>query len=135
LPSRQITNDVPHERQDLKNGGNDGEHRRSQSEREVNRQKERTKVNGSERKSLAGKQMFQMRRESPEEVEGGNDEERPEGEEKREFASFEQQDGQVERRHAEADDPADQAEGEAADALLPRKPTRIVARILRGRRR
>lgn len=73
-----------------------------------------------------------MRRESPEEVEGGNDEERTEREEKREFAGFEQQHRQVKRRHAEADGAADEAEDEAADALLPRKPTRVIIGIVRG---
>jgi len=73
-----------------------------------------------------------MGRESPEKVEGGNDEERAERKEKREFAGFEQQHGQVEGRHAEADDAANKAEDEAADPLLPRQPIRVVVRIVRG---
>lgn len=126
LSPGQVTDYVPHQRHHLEQGGHDSQHGRSQPERKVNRQKERSEINGSERKSLLGKQMLQMRHESPEEVEGGNDEERAEGEEKREFPRFDQQHGQVKRRHTEADRAADQAQDEAVYALLAGQPTRVL---------
>lgn len=118
----------------MKHGGNDGQRRRSQSHGEVNRQKEGGEINEGEGESFARKEMLEMPHESPQEGKGGYDEERAEGKEKREFSGFEQQYGQVKRRHAEADDAADEAENEAHHALLPGQPVGVAV-FVGGRRR
>jgi len=74
LSTGQITDYVPHKRQDLKNAGNDREQRRSQSEGEINSQEERREINGSERKTFAREQVLHVLGETPKERKGGNDE-------------------------------------------------------------
>ena len=85
----QVADNVPHQRQHLKHAGNDGQHRGAESQREVNRQEQGGKIDGSEDEAFFGEKMLQMFHEAPQEGKRANDEERSEGEKERELASFE----------------------------------------------